>query len=84
MLIAATALKTMRLVESGLPRDARAGFAAGSLASLISTLAARRLGASLEAGGSHLPLGLYRIALGALSYRRLRGRGDMRLNAPHG
>jgi undecaprenyl-diphosphatase len=56
----AAALKGLRLARRGLPREARAGFAAGTLASFLSTLASRRL---LRDDRALWPYAAYRGAL---------------------
>src|SRR5206468_609333 len=65
----ATLLKGARVAGRGLDPDLRAPFAAGAVAAFVSTLAAaplRRL-----VWRSWAPLGVYRVALGAVALRRL-------------
>lgn len=65
----AGALKGARLARRGLPADLRAPFAAGAVAAFGSTLAAGPLRRRVER--SWLPLGAYRVALGAIALYRL-------------
>jgi undecaprenyl-diphosphatase len=72
----ATVLKGVRLRQRGLPRQARAAFAGGAVASFFSTLVSTWLIAVLERDSSLLPYALYRVALGlAVIGRRLREAG---------
>jgi undecaprenyl-diphosphatase len=65
----ATLLKSIRVAQRGLPKDLHAPFAAGAGAAFASTLAAAPLRHAVER--SWLPLGAYRVALGAIALRRL-------------
>jgi undecaprenyl-diphosphatase len=65
----ATVLKLARVAQRGLDRDLRAPFAAGAVAALASTLAARPLLRFAER--PYWPLAAYRVVLGALALRRL-------------
>jgi undecaprenyl-diphosphatase len=67
----ATGLKTVRLARRGLPRELRGPFAAGAVAAFVSTLASRRLTDVMDNASSYLPFAAYRVALGALSLRRV-------------
>jgi undecaprenyl-diphosphatase len=66
----ATLLKLARLSQRGLDPQLRAPFAAGAAAAFASTLAAAPLLRYAERR-SYLPLGAYRVALGAFALRRL-------------
>jgi undecaprenyl-diphosphatase len=66
----ATVLKLARLSQHGLDPGLRAPFAAGAAAAFASTLAAAPLLRYAERR-SYVPLGAYRVALGAFALRRL-------------
>lgn len=68
----ATALKTMRLTRSGLPRGTAVPFAAGTGSAFASTLASTWLIARIERDRSLLPYAIYRVLLAALVLTRLR------------
>ncbi len=75
VIFGATVLKGGRLLRRGLPAQARACFAAGTVASFVATLACIRVIGAVERDGSLLPFAAYRIALAAIVLRRLkRGR----------
>ena len=63
IIVGATVLKGTRLARRGLPRDLRAAFAAGTLASFASTLLSVRLIRLVERDRSLLPYAAYRAAL---------------------
>jgi undecaprenyl-diphosphatase len=65
----ATLLKGARVAGRGLDPDLRAPFAAGAVAAFVSTLAAAPLRRLVLR--SWAPLGVYRVALGAVALRRL-------------
>jgi undecaprenyl-diphosphatase len=66
----ATTLRAIRLRRHGLPAGAAGPFAAGAVASFVSTLASTKVIAALERDSSLLPYALYRLALGSLALRR--------------
>ncbi len=70
----ATALKCLRLYQRGLPEGSGAALAVGVVASFASTLASTRLIELVERDRPLLPFAAYRIALGSLAVRRVRGR----------
>jgi undecaprenyl-diphosphatase len=72
----ATALKGLRVLRRGLPRELAVPFAAGAAAALASTLVSRPLVAALDGARSYRPLAAYRVLLGAVAL--------IRLNWPHG
>jgi undecaprenyl-diphosphatase len=74
IIIAATALKGMRLVRRGLPAGTARAFVAGIVASFATTLASVRIIRHVERDRSLLPYAAYRLALAALVLRRLRAR----------
>jgi undecaprenyl-diphosphatase len=69
VIVGAGLLKGFRLSRRGLDADLRAPFAAGAAAAFASTFAAAPLLRTVER--SWVPLGAYRVALGALALRRL-------------
>jgi undecaprenyl-diphosphatase len=75
VIVGATALKGVRLARRGVPREIRASFAAGTVASLVSTLAAARW-LPLDRDRPLWPYAAYRVALAvALTARRVRHNG---------
>jgi undecaprenyl-diphosphatase len=74
IIVAATALKGMRLVRRGLPAGTARAFVAGIVASFATTLASVRIIRHVERDRSLLPYAAYRLALAALVLRRLRAR----------
>ena len=58
--------KGARQAREGLPRELRRPFVAGFAAALLSTLASRPLLARMAHARTYAPLGLYRMALGAV------------------
>jgi undecaprenyl-diphosphatase len=72
VIFGATVLKGARLLRRGLPAQARAGFAAGTAASFVATLASVKVIRAVERDRSLLPFAVYRIALAALVLRRLK------------
>jgi undecaprenyl-diphosphatase len=72
IILAATALKGVRLRRRGLPRRTRAAFALGTAASFASTLASTWLIRQVERDRSLAPYAAYRLALAAVVGRRLR------------
>jgi undecaprenyl-diphosphatase len=71
-IVAATALKGMRLARRGLPAGTQRAFATGVAASFLSTLAASRIMRRAERGRSLMPVATYRLGLAALVIKRLR------------
>jgi undecaprenyl-diphosphatase len=71
IILSATGLKGYRLARRGLPARVAAPFGAGLAASFVSTLAASRLIARMDAARSYTPLAVYRVALGAVALRIL-------------
>ena len=80
----ASVLKGARLAQRGLPPGFAGRLALGAGASLVSTLAAARL-VPVERVGSLAPYAAYRIALAAVTARRLRRirGGAVPSNVPH-
>jgi undecaprenyl-diphosphatase len=72
IILAATALKGMRLRRRGLPPRTRTAFALGTAASFASTLASTWLIRQVERDRSLAPYAAYRLALAAVVARRLR------------
>jgi undecaprenyl-diphosphatase len=70
----ATGLKGMRLARRGLAPELRTLFAVGAGTAFASTLASRRLIGVMDRARSYLPFAAYRVALGTVALRRLRGR----------
>lgn len=68
----ATVLKGLRLVRRGVDADARRALAAGAAASFASTLASTWLIRQVERDRSLLPYAIYRSALAAIIFARLR------------
>lgn len=66
----ATALRAIRLRRHGLPAGAAGPFAAGAVASLVSTLASARAIGAVDRDGSLLPFALYRVTLGSVALHR--------------
>ncbi len=71
VIVGATALKSVRLRKRGLPPRAGVPFAAGALASFVSTLGSTWLIHQVERDRSLLPYAGYRAALGGIVFRRL-------------
>ena len=67
----AAALKGIRLVKRGLPRELRRAFAVGAGASFVSTFGSTWLIRQVERDRSPLPYALYRLALAGTVVRRL-------------
>lgn len=80
VIVGATSLKCLRIAQRGLPAGSAAPFAVGVAASFGSTLASRRLIATLERDAPLLPYALYRLAIGTLVLARLRS--ERRENDP--
>jgi undecaprenyl-diphosphatase len=66
----ATALKSLRLARSGLPRSTAPAFAAGAGVSFVSTLLSTRAIRQVERDRSLAPYWGYRLALGGLALTR--------------
>jgi len=77
LILAATALKGVRLWRRGLPRRLHAAFALGTAASFASTLASTWLIRQVERDRSLAPYAAYRLVLAGLVAARLR-RGRVR------
>jgi len=69
----ATALKCLRLWQRGLPEGSGPAFGVGVIASFASTLAATPLIELVERDRPLWPFAAYRVALGSVALRRLRG-----------
>lgn len=80
IIVAATALKAVRLRRRGLPAPMRAAFVAGTAASFVSTLGSTWLIRQVERDRSLRPYAAYRLAVAALVVLRLRR--DRRAAAP--
>jgi undecaprenyl-diphosphatase len=74
VIVAAGALKGLRLWRRGLPPEQRAAFVAGTTASFGSTLASQTLIRVVERDSSLTPYAAYRAGLAALVLARLRWR----------
>ncbi len=72
IILAAAGLKGWRLARRGMDRELAAPFAAGALASFVSTLAATRLVSAMDAAPSYAPFAVYRAALGTAALVILR------------
>jgi len=72
IILAAAGLKGYRLARRGLPRELAAPFAAGALASFLSTLGATRLVRAMDEASSYAPFAAYRVALGSAALVILR------------
>jgi len=72
VIIAATALKGLRLARRGLPAGTAGAFVAGIVASFATTLASIRVIRHVERARSLLPYAAYRLGLAGLVLRRLR------------
>jgi undecaprenyl-diphosphatase len=70
VLLAAAALKTLRLRRDRLLRSLAAPFAAGMAAAFASTLASSVLADRLDRARSYAPVAAYRVALGGLALTR--------------
>jgi undecaprenyl-diphosphatase len=66
----ATFLKGLRLARRGVPREARAAFAAGAAAAFVSTLVSSPLVARMDRARSYAPFAAYRVALGVVALSR--------------
>ncbi len=71
VILGASALKTARLAQQGIPSKAAPRLALGAAAAAASTLLTARL-VPVERVGSLLPYGAYRSGLAAITLRRLR------------
>jgi undecaprenyl-diphosphatase len=80
VIVAAGALKGLRLRRRGLPPEQRAAFAAGTAVSFGSTLASQALIRVVERDSSLAPYAAYRAGLAALVLARLRRRKRLRLD----
>ena len=80
VIVGAATLKGMRLRRRGLPREARAGFAAGTTTSFASTLASQALIRLVERDRALWPYAAYRAGLAGIVlarvWRQRRGRDD--------
>lgn len=74
IILAAAALKGVRLARRGVPGAIAVPFALGSIASFCSTLASSRLVARMDRARSYAPFAAYRMALGAFALTALRRR----------
>jgi hypothetical protein len=78
VIVAAAVLKGIRLRRRGLPKEARAGFAAGTATSFASTLASQELIRVVERDSALWPYAAYRAGLAgtvlAKLWRRRRAR----------
>jgi len=72
IILAAAGLKGWRLARRGMARDVAAPFAAGALASFVSTLAATRVVQAMDEAPSYAPFAAYRVGLGATALVVLR------------
>ena len=72
IILAATGLKGVRLARRGLPRAIVLPFGVGFAASFASTLASKGLVGRMDRARTYVPLGAYRIALGAGAALRVR------------
>jgi undecaprenyl-diphosphatase len=72
IILAAAGLKGWRLARRGLPRELAGPFAAGALASFVSTLASSRLVRRMDEAPSYAPFAAYRVALGGVALLILR------------
>ena len=72
MIVGASGLKGGRLLRAGLPSALRPPFAVGFAAAALSTLAARGPLGLMAGARSYVPLGAYRVVLGAFACARLR------------
>jgi len=72
VIVGASVLKGVRLRRRGLPPGTAAAFAAGTAASLASTLASAWIVRRVERDRSPLPYAAYRVGLAAVVARRLR------------
>jgi undecaprenyl-diphosphatase len=72
VIVGATALKGVRLARRGLPPGVAGAFAAGVGAAFASTLASVRLIRAVERDRSLAPYAVYRLALAAVVWRRVR------------
>jgi undecaprenyl pyrophosphate phosphatase UppP len=70
VILAAAALKGVRLARRGLPPGVAAGMLAGAGTAFVSTLASLRLITMLERSRSLLPYAVYRAALGTVALSR--------------
>jgi undecaprenyl-diphosphatase len=73
IILAAAGLKGLRLWRRGLPPGLALPFAVGAGAAFGSTLASARMVPAVDNAPSYMPFAVYRVALGALARRRLRG-----------
>jgi len=72
VIVGASGLKGGRLLRAGLPSALRPPFAVGFAAAALSTLAARGPLGLMAGARSYVPLGAYRVVLGAFACARLR------------
>ena len=70
VIVGAAALKGMRLRRRGLPREARAGFVAGTATSFASTLASQALIRLVERDSALWPYAAYRAGLAGMVLAR--------------
>jgi undecaprenyl-diphosphatase len=72
IVLGAAVLEGVRLARRPLPAALVPPFAAGVVAALASTIAARRLATTMDRARTYAPLAAYRVALGAAALRRFR------------
>jgi hypothetical protein len=85
VIVGAAVLKGMHLRRRGLPREARAGFAAGTTASFASTLASQALIRVVERDSALWPYAAYRAGLaGVVLARMWQQRRRRAVSYPHG
>ncbi len=73
IVLGAAALEAVRMVRRPPPAALARPFAAGAGAACASTIAAARLAGAMDGARTYAPLALYRIVLGGVALRRLRG-----------
>jgi undecaprenyl-diphosphatase len=71
IILAAAGLKGARLARTGLPREVRGPFAAGTLAAFASTTLVARLIPRMDRAPSYIPFAAYRIGLGTVALLRV-------------
>ena len=71
IILAAAGLKGARLARTGLTREVRGPFAAGTLAAFASTTLVARAIPSMDRAPSYIPFAAYRIGLGTVALLRL-------------